>query len=145
MDYPELKRTVIQQRSFWRATSTLIEDKASGIQLIQELKGEGVSGVTGVVPEGDNYCRMNTLTAQMENGFVRLPKQAPWLEACIHELTSFPASKYKDQVDSTSQALAWLVMKGQMPGIIGYFYEMAAEKYNCSIEEIQERILQKRL
>ena len=43
-----------------------------------------------------------------ENGFVYLPKSAPWLDEYIRELTSFPGSKYADQVDSTTQALSFL-------------------------------------
>jgi len=39
---------------------------------------------------------------------VFLPKDAPWLLEYVTELTSFPKAKYDDQVDSTSQALAWI-------------------------------------
>jgi predicted phage terminase large subunit-like protein len=38
---------------------------------------------------------------------VYLPSEAPWLAEYLHELTTFPFGKYDDQVDSTSQALAW--------------------------------------
>ena len=36
-----------------------------------------------------------------------VPKQALWLPEYLLELTTFPKGKYDDQVDSTSQALAW--------------------------------------
>ena len=144
MDYPELKRTVVQQKDAWKATDILIEDKASGIQLIQELKAEGLSGMHGVAPESDKYSRMNAQTPQFENGFVRIPKQAPWLEAYIHELTSFPASKYDDQVDSTSQALAWMVKEGQDPPIFQYYRQEIAKQWGCSEEEVRERLAHQR-
>jgi hypothetical protein len=37
-----------------------------------------------------------------------VPLEAHWLAEYLHELTTFPRGKYDDQVDSTSQALAWL-------------------------------------
>jgi predicted phage terminase large subunit-like protein len=49
--------------------------------------------------------RLHAQTALFENGFVLLPRAATWLGDYIRELTSFPGSKYDDQVDSTTQAL----------------------------------------
>lgn len=140
MDYPELKRTVVLQKKLWRATVILIEDKASGIQLIQELRSSDLPEVRGIEPEGDKFMRMNAQTAQFENGFVRLPRQAPWLEVYTREVTSFPASKYKDQVDSTSQALAWIAIEGREPGIFGYYKQELAGMWNCSVEEVERRL-----
>ena len=37
LDYPQLKRAVRDQAKRFRPTNILIEDKASGTQLIQEL------------------------------------------------------------------------------------------------------------
>ena len=41
MEYPELKRAVREQHARLRRSVVLIEDKASGTQLIQELAAEG--------------------------------------------------------------------------------------------------------
>ena len=51
--------------------------------------------------------RLHAETATIENGFVFLPEEAPWLADYVSELTAFPASRHDDQVDSTAQALAW--------------------------------------
>jgi hypothetical protein len=51
--------------------------------------------------------RMHSVSSTIENGFVYLPTEADWLAPYLHELTSFPAGKYDDQADSTSQALDW--------------------------------------
>lgn len=40
-----------------------------------------------------------------------LPREAPWLEDYIKELTGFPGTKFDDQVDSTTQALDYLRSK----------------------------------
>ena len=50
MDYPDLKRAVQEQCERFRPTNILIEDKASGTQLIQELIREGMYGVTRYEP-----------------------------------------------------------------------------------------------
>ena len=52
--------------------------------------------------------RLHTASSSIENGFVYLPEKAEWLSEYLHELTTFPNSKHKDQADSTSQALDWV-------------------------------------
>ena len=46
LEYPALKRAVREQQNLYHATEILIEDKASGTQLIQELIADGCHGVT---------------------------------------------------------------------------------------------------
>ena len=46
LEYPALKRAVREQQNLYYATEILIEDKASGTQLIQELIADGCHGVT---------------------------------------------------------------------------------------------------
>ena len=108
MDYPELKRTVKDLARLHAATVVLIEDKASGTQLIQELVTDGMRGVTRYQPSDDKFMRLYAQTGCIVNGFVHIPKEAPWLAVYLHELTTFPNSKYNDQADSTAQALEWL-------------------------------------
>jgi len=105
--YPDLKRAVQAQSDAFHPTSILIEDKASGTQLIQELLEAGLSQVVRYRPEGDKIMRLHAQTATIENGFVYLPDAAHWLADYLHELTQFPVGRYDDQVDSTAQALAW--------------------------------------
>lgn len=107
LDYPDLKRAVREQAEYFHASNILIEDKASGTQLIQELIREGVTGVTRYEPTMDKVMRMHSVTSTIENGLVYLPTEAEWLPAYMHELTTFPNGKYDDQADSTSQALDW--------------------------------------
>jgi predicted phage terminase large subunit-like protein len=88
----------------------LIEDKASGTQLIQDLQFEGLYGICAYeAPTGtDKILRLYAQTAEFESGRVLLPRSAPWLDVYKSELTTFPGSKYDDQVDSTTQALDYL-------------------------------------
>lgn len=107
LNYPELKHAVREQAELFRPHVILIEDKASGTQLIQELISEGVHAVQKYEPTMDKIMRMHSVTSTVENGFVHLPDKAPWLSDYLHELSSFPNGKYDDQADSTSQALDW--------------------------------------
>jgi predicted phage terminase large subunit-like protein len=111
MEYPELKRAAREQREAFDASVVLIEDKASGIQLIQELIQEGLHAVR-YQPQSDRIMRMHAQTAMIENGFVHLPKEAAWLAEYLHELTAFPRGRHDDQVDSTAQMLDWFKQAG---------------------------------
>ena len=107
LGFPELKRAVAEQNELFRPQVILIEDRASGTQLIQELIQARMSNVKRYQPDGDKIMRLHAQTAAIENGFVWLPAEAPWLADYVAELTAFPAARHDDQVDSTSQALAW--------------------------------------
>jgi predicted phage terminase large subunit-like protein len=107
LDYPALKRAVREQAHRFSPTVILIEDEASGTQLIQELTYEGVHAIKKYKPTMDKIMRLHTTCASFENGFVHLPEKAAWLDAYVHELMCFPRGKFDDQVDSTSQALDW--------------------------------------
>jgi len=127
LEYPALKRAVRDQQNLYRATEILIEDKASGTQLIQELIADGCHGVTRYQPDCEKIMRMHAQTAMIENGFVSIPESAPWLPEYLHEMTVFPNGKHDDQVDSTAQFLDWL--KKPFPGQgIFEFYQRDAEK-----------------
>src|SRR3984893_4857302 len=106
--YPALKRAVRQQRDLSAASVVLIEDKASGTQLIQELIADGCYGVTRYQPTTDKIMRLNAQTGMIENGFVHIPESASWLAEYLHEMTVFPNGKHDDQVDSTAQFLDWV-------------------------------------
>jgi predicted phage terminase large subunit-like protein len=113
LEYPALKRAVREQQSLFGANEVLIEDKASGTQLIQELITDGCYGVTPYQPTCDKIMRVHAQTAMIEN-FVYIPEAAPWLAEYLHELMVFPNGKHDDQVDSTAQFLDWF--KKPYPG-----------------------------
>jgi predicted phage terminase large subunit-like protein len=127
LEYPALKRAVREQQRLFNAGVVLIEDKASGTQLIQELIADGCHTVTRYKPECDKIMRLHAQTAMIENGFVHLPEAASWLAEYLHEMTVFPKGKHDDQVDSTAQFLDWF--KKPFPGQgIFEFYRRMAEK-----------------
>jgi predicted phage terminase large subunit-like protein len=108
LEYPDLKRKVIAVYRTWRNACSrfelVIENKGSGMSLIQDLKCEGINAIA-VDPEGDKAMRMNAQTARIEAGSVLLPRQAAWLDDFRAEILPFPAGRYSDQIDAFSQAL----------------------------------------
>lgn len=128
LDYPDLRRTAKEQAEIYRAKNILVEDKASGTQLIQDLLADGVHGTTRYEPKMEKIMRMHSATSTIENGFVHIPAQASWLAEYLHELAMFPNGRYDDQVDSTSQALDW--SKNQVPvyGVLDYYRAEAAKQ-----------------
>jgi predicted phage terminase large subunit-like protein len=125
-DYPTLRRRAKSLAQQFRATNILIEDKASGTKLIQDLIADGVHSVTAYQTKMDKISRMSTASSMIENGFVLLPARAAWLDPYRHELSVFPNGQYDDQVDSTSQALDWF-KQGRSTF---WFAEQAREEYH---------------
>jgi predicted phage terminase large subunit-like protein len=121
MEYPQLKRAVRDEHARVKPDVVLIEDKASGTQLIQELVAEGLHAVTGYRPQAEKVMRLHAQTATIENGFVHLPQSAPWLAEYLHELAVFPHGRHDDQVDSTAQLLDWFKMSSREDGIYAYY------------------------
>lgn len=108
MDYPTLKRTAINLAERSKANCLLIEDKASGQSLIQELRATTRLSIIGIEPEGNKITRALEVTTIFEGGLVFFPEVAPWLIDYEIELTTFPLAPHDDQVDSTSQFLRWV-------------------------------------
>jgi phage terminase large subunit-like protein len=73
--FPDLKRAVREQSDLFNLTVILIEDKASGTQLIQDLLDAGLSRVTRYKPDGDKIMRLHAQTATIENASSTCPSQ----------------------------------------------------------------------
>jgi predicted phage terminase large subunit-like protein len=111
VEYPELKRAVISLYEKWNPQAVLIEDKASGQSLLQDLKQETGMPLVGVRPVGDKIARLSSVAARFEAGRVIIPEQAKWLPDYESELLKFPNTTHDDQVDATSQYLNWSIKK----------------------------------
>lgn len=90
-----------------KLNAVLVEDKASGISLIQTLQAglppQMADLIVGFVPPGDKAYRANLASVWCRNGMVWLPTAAPWLRDFEAELYGAPYSQYLDQVDAFTQ------------------------------------------
>ena len=107
-DFPELKRIAKDEYKQWNPDNVLIEAKATGVTLQQELRRAGIP-VTMYNPGGrragtDKVSRANSVAPILESGMVWAPETL-WAEELIEECASFPNGDYDDMVDSTTQAL----------------------------------------
>jgi predicted phage terminase large subunit-like protein len=127
MEFPTLKKNVLALAEGHRADIVLVEDKASGTSLIQELRAQNFSKIQETpAVDGDKIMRLRAQTAKIEGGFVLFPREASWLDAYILELVTFPNSKNDDQVDSTVYALAWSTLHSAVPGILQFYKDEVA-------------------
>jgi len=105
LEFPELKRKVVQLAEKYNVNEILIEDKASGQSLIQELERETRLPVKKIKVDRDKYSRLVAITPLIEAGKIVLPEGAHWVEQFINEFEEFPNGEFDDQVDSTTQAI----------------------------------------
>jgi predicted phage terminase large subunit-like protein len=118
MEFPELKRQVAQQADSWRPSEILLEDKASGQSLIQELKPATNYPVIPVKIDRDKESRASAVTGYFEAGRILFPEGAPWLADLEDELASFPGGLHDDCVDAISQTLNYLRPGGLNYGVL---------------------------
>jgi predicted phage terminase large subunit-like protein len=112
LEYPDLKRKVIEihrrYRNLVRYYALLIENKGSGMNLIQDLRRERIYAVP-IVPQTEKIIRMTGQLPRVESGSVFLPRSAHWLDEFRREIRQFPRGRHDDQVDALSQGLQYLV------------------------------------
>ena len=111
VEFPELKKKVVELAEEFNADEILIEDKASGQSLIQELERGTTLTIKPIKVEADKITRVHTITPLLEAGKVKLPTEAKWLKQFKQDCEDFPNGQYKDVVDSMSQALAYMKQK----------------------------------
>jgi len=132
MNFADLKRAVRELARLHCADVALVEDKASGTSLIQELRADNFSKIEPAPDvDGGKIMRLRGQTAKIHDGFVHFPMEAHWLDTYLLELVTLPNAKHDDQVDSTVYALAWSTKYGATSGVFGY-YKKEAEKLAAS-------------
>jgi predicted phage terminase large subunit-like protein len=106
LPFDKLKEKIIEvKQRYGRAASLVIEESPISHGLIQSLREKRIN-VVDVKPDRDKLSRLISQIDLFEGGSVLLPKDAPWLDAFVAELLSFPG-RHDDQVDALTQGLAW--------------------------------------
>lgn len=106
-EFSDLKKVVQKKYLEYSPHSILIEDKASGQVLIQDLMNQYTLPVVKVRPKLDKFARFITNLNLFEAGVIYLPKEALWLAEFTNELLEFPNVQHDDQVDACTQFLNW--------------------------------------
>jgi predicted phage terminase large subunit-like protein len=111
VEFPELKRKVVELYEKHKPHEIIIEDKASGISLIQELQRETTLPIKAIKVGTDKISRVHSITPIIESGNVKLYTLCNCLNEFLDECEDFPRGEFDDMVDSMSQALAYLRSK----------------------------------
>jgi hypothetical protein len=105
MTFPELKAIALKHYKEWQPDAFIVEKKASGGPLIQELRLIGIPVQEFSPSRGnDKMVRLNAVADLFTSGKVWAP-DTRWAREVIEEIASFPVGEHDDFVDTTTQAL----------------------------------------
>jgi predicted phage terminase large subunit-like protein len=109
--FPELKEVAYEECEYWEPDMVIVEKKATGGPLIDELRARGIpamgfspgrrAGGGGV----DKTTRMHTVSPLFEAGMVWAPQDKKFADEVIEEIASFPNGDHDDFCDSMTLAL----------------------------------------
>jgi predicted phage terminase large subunit-like protein len=121
VEYPELKRMAVALAARHRPHAILVEDKASGQSLIQELRRNSAGlAIVPIKVDTDKIARAFAVTPLIESGRVLLPEGADWIADYVMAMGTFPNGAHDDDVDSTTQALGYLSRGGGAAGFLDF-------------------------
>jgi predicted phage terminase large subunit-like protein len=133
LSYPELRSRVIKDwsteyggttvkdglRTARRADRILVEAKASGQSLLQDLRLAKVPAIGYNPGNADKISRAHQASPTLEMGFLWLPESGKnrgqpvsWAQAFLKQLAKFPVAEHDDYVDTFSQAVIYLKNEG---------------------------------
>ena len=105
MAFPELKEIALKHYKEWDPDAFIVEKKAAGAPLIQELRQMGIPVQEFSPSRGnDKMVRLNAVADLFSSGKVWAP-DTRWAREVIEEVASFPVGEHDDFVDTTTQAL----------------------------------------
>jgi len=105
IEFPELKKRALQLFQLYKPDSVIIESKAAGAPLAQELRAMGIPLQTYSPQRGnDKITRVNSISDIFASGLVWAPKTR-WAEEAIEQFASFPSGEHDDIVDAGTYAL----------------------------------------
>ena len=106
--YPELRTLAQEAYEEWQPDAVMIEKKASGQSLLQDLRMAGVP-VIEYNPDRDKEARAHASSALLEDGRIYFPANKKWAKDLIDICAAFPAGDNDDIVDTCTQA--WLRLR----------------------------------
>jgi predicted phage terminase large subunit-like protein len=105
MEFPELKRMVLEEYKEWEPDAFIVEKKSNGAALYQEMRRMGVPLGEFTPGKGqDKISRVNAVADLFSAGIVWAPDRR-WAREVMEECNDFPAGRNDDLVDSTTLAL----------------------------------------
>jgi|TARA_R110000744_G_scaffold138702_4_gene249528 predicted phage terminase large subunit-like protein len=104
-DFPELKAKALQEYNYWEPDMVIVEAKATGTPLTDELRATGIPVINYTPSRGrDKHTRMHMVAPIFESGKVWAPDRR-FAEEVIDECAAFPHGDNDDYCDSMTMAL----------------------------------------
>ena len=104
-NFPELKEVALEEYEYWEPDMVIVEAKATGTPLTDELRRTGIPVLNYTPGKGrDKVTRMHTVAPIFEAGMVWAPEKK-FADEVIEECAAFPNGDYDDFVDSMTMAL----------------------------------------
>jgi len=105
LEFPQLKKKAFEMYQDYEPDAFLVEKKAAGAPLIQELRWMGIPVSEYSPGKGqDKISRLNSVADLFASGKVWAPATR-WAEELIDEVGAFPSGEHDDLVDSMTLAL----------------------------------------
>jgi len=109
MEFPELRDNAMEAAQLWKPDKVLVEKKASGHSLAQELRRAGLP-IARIKVTDSKFVRAHAASLVLERGCIFYVKRN-WAQEVISQCGNFPADDHDDMVDSTTMAMLWLRKK----------------------------------
>ena len=103
LEYPDLRKRAKESFFHFKPDEILVEKRASGQSLIQDLRRSGLP-VVEFKPEKDKVSRCHNVAPMFESGLVHILDDE-FKSAVLEECAHFPYGKFDDIVDTVVQAL----------------------------------------
>ena len=98
---------IVEKYNEYKSNGVIIEDKASGQQIIQGISSVSKVPIIKFLPKKSKLVRFMLTLNIIGAGKLYLPKDSSWLADFEVELFLFPESNHDDQIDSMVQFLTW--------------------------------------
>lgn len=111
--FPELRREAKHQYELFQPDRVIIENKASGQSLIQDLKLNKLP-ILPFQPDRDKIARAHAVSGIVERQRVWLPLKKKFAAELLQEALEFPRGAHDDAVDAMVMALLYLRRRYQL-------------------------------
>lgn len=110
VDYPGLRRLVVEQFERYRPNAVYIEQASNGQAVIDDLRSSTSLPIVPLKASDSKEARASAVTGLFEAGKVKFRStHEPWLAEVLAEFARFPHGKHDDALD----AIVWALLTAQ--------------------------------